>query len=492
VVNQGFSVQQILSQKQNTILAPQLQQGVRVLQLSSLELQNEIDAALTDNPFLEKMEMEVDFEINTDSLSKEQTPGKTRDKPGVDRARLIHGHAVSSVNIKSVSGSTSGNVSEAGTGSATDFLLETASEPTLHAFLRQQAYATPLSDKQLHILEILIDSVNDKGYLRVSIEEATQLAMPDFVVTRGEVASSIKVLQDFEPVGVGARTSSECLLLQLREMPDDTPGLELARNVVSECLLLMAQKKHSRIAQNLGSALTDVNVSCALIRQLDPFPGLQHAPMHQELIAPDLIVKRIADTWVVRLNPNLTPALSIHHEADDLLKLAKGHDGYEILKQSFQDAKVLLSNIERRYQTLLSVATLIIERQGDALEQGEAGLKPLTQKEIADLLGIHVSTVSRAVNDKYILTPDGVVELRSLFCSAISRSGGEDISSRAIQVQIKALIEGENTAKPLSDNKITEILRQRGIRIARRTVMKYREKLDIGSSPKRRQSKKGA
>jgi RNA polymerase sigma-54 factor len=489
MVSQGYSVNQVLSHKQTQILAPQLQQGVRILQLSSLELQNEIDVALSKNPFLEKMEMEADFDAPVNAKPGESEVRKSHDHSSSTSSSLIHGYAAKPPGLKQpASGLTSGSRPESGSGSgsASDFPLEMPSEPTLHAFLRQQANATPLSDRQHYILEILIDSVNDKGYLRISIDEAVQLAMPEYVVKRGAVAKVIGVLQGFEPVGVGARTSRECLLLQLRDWPEDTKGLELARQIVSQCLLFMAQKKDRQIAQKLGRSEAEVELSCALIRQLNPFPGMQIAPRREEMIAPDLIIKKIRDTWVVRLNPNLMPAISIHHESDDLLKLARGHESYQKLKQTLLDAKLLLSNIEKRYQTILRVATRVIERQSDSLEQGEAGIKPLTQKEISAALDIHVSTVSRAVNDKYILTPAGVVELRSFFCGSIPCTGGKDISSKAIQVQIKAMIEQEPGNKPLSDNKIAEALKQRGIHVARRTVMKYRVQLGIPASPQRR------
>jgi len=487
VVSQGFSVNQVLSLKQTTILAPQLQQGVRVLQLSSLELQNEIDAALLSNPFLEKMEMDTGFEPAQDSALREKEKSTSKQHAATSDYKTIQGYAASPPAMNPPgSGTTSGGKLDVFSGPGPDLLQEATSELTLHAFLRQQANATPLDDKQHHILEILIDSVNDNGYLRATVDDILQLAMPDYVVNRLEVAKAIAVLQDFEPVGVGARTSSECLLLQLKEMAAETQGLELAKLIVSRSLLLLAQKQYQKIALDLGQSEADVHLSITLIRQLNPFPGAQISPSREMRIAPDLIVKKVRDAWVVRLNPNLAPAISIHRESDDLLKLAKGHDGYQKLKQTLQDAKLLLSNIEKRYQTILRVATLVIQRQADSLEQGETALKPLTQKEIAGLLEIHVSTVSRAVNDKYILTPAGVVELRSFFCSSIRCSGGEDISSRAIQVQIKELIEQEPAGKPLSDNKITNVLEQRGIHVARRTVMKYREQMGIPASPQRR------
>lgn len=487
MVRQSYSIDQVLSHKQTTILAPQLQQGVRVLQLSSAELQNEIDVALLNNPFLEKMELDEGFETRADSRPQENESAKPRQKPESSSAGLIHGYAMNPSSIKQpVSGTTPGSRPENSPCSTSDYSLETPGKPTLHAILRQQAIATPMSDKEHHILEILIDSVNDKGYLRITVDEVMQLAMREYVVTRLEVTKAIGVLQDFEPVGVGARNSSECLLLQLQEMPESTRGLDLARTIVSRHLLLLAQKKFEQIAQELACSQADLQCAYTLIRQLDPFPGMQHAALREEYIAPDLMVKKIRGVWVVRLNPNLTPAISIHHESEDLLQLAQGHEGYQKLKQTLQDAKLLLSNIERRYQTILKVATLVINRQADSLEQGEAGLKPLTQKEIAGMLDIHVSTVSRAVNDKYILTPAGVVELRSFFCRSISSADGKGISSKAIQVQIRAMIEHEPREKPLSDNKITEALRQSGIHVARRTVMKYREQLGIPASPQRR------
>ena len=487
MASQGHAIHQVLSHKQSAILAPQLQQGVRVLQLSSVELQNEIDAALLSNPFLEKMELDVGFESSIESGPGENEAPKPHPKSGPAGGGIIHGLVAkpSTVN-QPLSGITSGSRPEYSPASNSNYSLETPAAPTLHEFLRQQAMATPLSDKQHHILEILIDSVNDKGYLRIKVDEVMQLAMQEYVVTRLEVAKAISVLQDFEPVGVGARNSSECLILQLAEMPESVPDLDLARKIVSRHLLLLAQKKYEQIGKKLACTLSDVQSAYALIRQLDPFPGMQHASMSEALIAPDLVVRKIRGAWVVRLNPNLAPAISIHSESEDLLKLAQGHEGYSKLKQSLLDAKLLLSNIQRRYQTVLKVATQVIERQADSLEQGEVELKPLTQKEIASKLDIHVSTVSRAVNDKYILTPAGVVELRSFFCGSIDSADGKRISSKAIQAQIQRMIEQEAPEKPLSDNKITETLKQRGIHVARRTVMKYREQLGFSASPQRR------
>jgi RNA polymerase sigma-54 factor len=486
-MNQGHSINQVLSHKQATILAPQLQQGVRLLQLSAAELQKEIDLALESNPFLEKM----DFDSGIESLTNESFIQKQKNTEGqtevLHNSQVIRGHLANPVTLKQAnSNPTLGGRPDAYSDSKFSAAMEASRELTLNDFLRQQASATPLSDKQHFILEMLVDSVNDRGYLRATIDDIVQLAMPDYVVSKVEVSKMIGVLQDFEPVGVGARTSSECLDIQLREKPTNTPGLELAKQIVKRYLLLLAKKNYRQIATELGLSEAELHVSIELIRQLNPFPGTLIASKHVEIIAPDLIVKKIRGSWVVRLNPNVTPAITVHHESADLLKLAKGQDGYEKLKQTLQDARLLLSNIEKRYQTILRVATLIIDRQLDFLEQGESALKPLTQKEIADRLEIHVSTVSRAVNDKFIMTPTGVVELSSFFCSAINCSGGASISSKAIQVQIKTLIDEEAKAKPLSDNKISNILQQRGIHVARRTIMKYRGQLGIPSSAHRR------
>lgn len=488
-MNKGYSIDQVLSLKQSTILAPQLQQGVHLLQLSSLELQTEIETALETNPFLEKLELGFDIGAENPAFSAlEAGRAKTREQQS-GSTTLIHGFSpASGMPAQTQTNSTAGQRSQTEGEGGNEMMLEVSDELSLQTYLLQQARSTPLAEQQHFILELLIDSVNDNGYLRASNEDIIQLAMPDYVVTSSQVSAMIQVLHDFEPVGVGARTASECLLLQLRDRPANTPGLDIARLIAKRHLLLLAQQKIQNIAVALGLAESELNTPIALIRQLNPFPGSVIASKVENFIAPDLVVKKVADQWVVRLNPNVAPAVCIHNESMALLELARGKKGYRKLKQEMQNAQSLLSNLEKRYRTLLQVARIIVERQNKYFDNGEVALTPLAQKDIAAALEVHVSTVSRAVNDKFLLAPGGVIELRYFFSSAILTIDGETISSKAIQAKIANMIGRETPRKPLSDQSITAILNEQGIRVARRTVSKYRERANIMASPKRRRA----
>lgn len=484
-MNKGYSITQTLAFKQTTILAPQLQQGVRLLALSSMDLQNEVELALESNPFLEKLDYETGIEARS-AISDprlRQKPPKHRESSVIQAYTPIVASTSASSSAK---GTTPGKHPDHSFSASANMVTEREREQNLSEYLHHQARTTPLSDKQHYILELLIDSVNDNGYLRARVDEIVQFAMPEYIVKRQEVIAMIRVLQDFEPVGVGARTPRECLQIQLNEYSEETPGLFIARQIIENYLPLLAAKSYSQISEKLKLKEAQLKQAIALIRQLDPFPGARISVFEETTIAPDLLLKKIEGKWVVRLNPNIAPAIVIHDESAQLLKLAKGQPGYERLKQELQAAQGLLSNLQRRYYTIYQIAKIIVERQNEFLDKGQIALKPLAQKEIAERLEIHVSTVSRAVNGKYILTPFGVLELRYFFSNAIPAKGGKHTSSRAIQALIKKIIDAEPPEKPLSDNIISTILEQQGFHVARRTVMKYRELLEIPPSPKRR------
>lgn len=485
-MSKGYSITQTLTLKQTTILAPQLQQGVRLLALSSMDLQSEIEQALMSNPFLEKLDYDTGIEARS-AISEpdfRQRPPVHRDSTVIQAYTPV---ALSAQNSKQ--GTTPGKRSDDSFSAGGEMPFEREQEQSLSDYLHIQARTTPLSDKQHHILELLIDSVNDNGYLRASVDEIMQFAMPEYIVRRQEVIAMIRVLQDFEPVGVGARTPRECLLIQLNEYSEETPGLFIARQIVEYYLPMLAEKAYSKIAEKLALSEAQLKQAITLVRKLNPFPGASISVSQDTTIAPDLLLKKVNAKWVVRLNPNIAPSIVIHDESVQLLKLAKGQPGYQKLKLELQNAQGLLSNLQRRYYTIYQIAQIIVERQNEFLDHGQIALKPMAQKDIAERLEIHVSTVSRAVNGKYILTPFGVLELRYFFSSAIPAKDGENTSSRAIQALIKQIIDAEPPEKPLSDNKIAALLEQQGFYVARRTVMKYRELLEIPSSPKRRQLK---
>jgi len=479
-MSNGYSATQTLILKQSTVLAPQLQQGVRLLALSSLDLQRELERELERNPFLEKLDYETG--IAGQSVLPEIPPRPT----GHRDSAVIQAYAPPPRGTQTAQGSTVGKRVDEGFGVGDTADLERPREQSLSAFLHSQAQSTPLSDKQHHILDLLIDSVNDNGYLRATADEIVQYAMPDYVIKRADVQAMISVLQDFEPVGVGARTPRECLLIQLNEYPEETAGLFIARTIVNEHLSLLAYKDYAQIATKLLLEESQLNVPIALIRRLNPFPGASMSVLHETTVVPDLLLKKVEGQWRVRLNPNVAPSIAIHDESAQLLQMAKGQRGYDELKQELQKAQGLLSNLQRRYYTIYRIACIMVERQTAFLEHGQIALKPLTQKEVAEQLELHVSTVSRAVNGKYIATPHGILEMRYFFSSAVSGRGGELTSARAIQALIKQIVEAESVNRPLSDARISAELEQRGYQVARRTVMKYRELLEIPSSPARR------
>ncbi|MCK5921998.1 MAG: hypothetical protein KAG66_13725, partial [Methylococcales bacterium] len=286
---------QVLSLKQTTILAPQLQQGVHLLNLSSIDLQTEVDTALETNPFLEKLELDADF--SADSLGADPRIPDTKKAPHPHQSAatsFIHGAApAASQPTPGQVNSTAGRRSSSQGDSAMESAFQISTEMTLHTYLHQQAQSTPLSDKQHHILELLVDSVNDNGYLRARSTDIVELAMPEYVVKKAEVFEMIRVLQDFEPVGVGARSASECLLMQLREKADDIPGLSLARQIIKDYLPMLAKQKITDIAAALGLDESALATPIALIKTLNPFPGASIASRVETYVTPDLILKKL-------------------------------------------------------------------------------------------------------------------------------------------------------------------------------------------------------
>lgn len=481
-MKQQLALKQGLKHQQTVALTPQLQQGVRMLQMSSLELDQEIGLALQKNPFLEKLEMETELVFSGSSL-KGRMPIKSDafKKRGTNAPFRALPQHMSAERQTNVSGKTSDAFAD-----FDEYDKHAVSQPSLHDFLHQQAAVSNLDKKQSHIMMLLVDSVNDRGYLRAKVSEIIELAAPNYVVTVSEVEAVIEKLHEFEPVGVGARSSRECLLIQLSELPQKTTGLDLARLIIKLYLHQLARGALTEIAERSAHTLAEVQTSIELIKTLDPFPGdrFNNAPVQS--VTPDLLARKMGPEWVVFLNPNIVPAVCLHHEALDLLSMAKGHSGYESLKKAYTDAQVLLGNIEKRFHTLLRLAQLVVDRQTAFLEQGQQELKPLIQKGIAKRLGVHASTVSRAIKDKYIATPTGTLPLSAFFSAPLNEGEGGGVCSKAVEAKIQTLIAAEMPLHPMSDAKLTALLNKRGIQIARRTVTKYRQRLGILSSDKRR------
>jgi RNA polymerase sigma-54 factor len=356
-----------------------------------------------------------------------------------------------------------------------------ASSETLASYLSTQLSMAQLSPEQRRIINYLIHSLDEDGYLRIGESEiANHLA-----VTVEAVQQAIRVLQSLEPAGVGARSLQECLYLQLVRLPNRN---ELAERIVSHYFLMFAEKAWKTLAKQLNVDIKDIQQVADLICTLQPRPGSHYAKAESHFIAPDLIVERCDEGFRVLLNDEVFPQLIWNSSYEKKISCGRDEQIEQFIKEKYQQFEWLVKSLEQRKQTLVNVMNKIVEKQAECFEKGFSALKPLTMREIAEALNIHESTVSRTVKNKFVQTPYGTVELRYFFSSAISlANASEDASAAQAKAFIKQLIEKENKSAPLSDQKLAELLYEKyGIVISRRTVAKYREQLNIPSSAKRK------
>lgn len=472
---------------QQLTLTPQLQLAIRLLQLPVLDLQAELREALEKNLMLE---MDDGFELappkgtqqipsdsadrGTATTGPENEAGSTTEFPDAYREELPYA-----------------DVSEFGTsygGNAPDD-AEDQRDYADHAgaslrdhLLAQLDVAFPEGDRK-YIATMLIDAIDDDGYLTESLEEICTSLAPELVTDADEVERVLACVQRFDPLGVGARDLSECLLLQLAPFAPDTPGLELVRRLAADCLAELGEQDYAAIRRRLGCSAEDLEHAVALLRSLNPRPGSAADTRPPEYIVPDVFVRRGNDGWQVEINPAIAPRLRVNTAYAGCL----GRGGeYSTLRTQLQEARWLVKSLEIRNETLIRVARAIVAHQQDFLERGEEGMRPLVLREIADTLELHESTVSRATTGKYMHTPRGVIEFRYFFSSQVAGSDGESVSSTAIRARIRKLISEENPQKPLSDSALTRMLVSEGIEVARRTVAKYRESMGFPSSNDRR------
>jgi RNA polymerase sigma-54 factor len=348
--------------------------------------------------------------------------------------------------------------------------------------LLQLDVALPEGDRKL-IATMLIDAIDDDGYLQDSLEEICAGLEPEIHTDVDEVERVLACVQRFDPLGVGARDLSECLLLQLAPFDPETPGLDLARRLAAECLAELGEQDYAAIRRRLGCDVEELELAVALLRSLNPRPGGVADSRPPEYVVPDVFVRRVESQWQVEINPAIAPRLRVNAAYAGCL----GRSGeYSTLRSQLQEARWLVKSLEIRNETLLRVARAIVSHQQDFLERGEEGMRPLVLREIAEALELHESTVSRATTGKYMHTPRGVFEFRYFFSSQVAGSDGESVSSTAIRARIRKLIADEDPAKPLSDSALARILVGEGIEVARRTVAKYRESMGFPSSNERR------
>jgi RNA polymerase sigma-54 factor len=471
---------------QQLVLTPQLRQALHLLQLSAAELEVELAAELQNNPLLDWAEEAPERAARDEASDGAGDAGP----PPVDGGES--GDADWDRGGDDWSGGASGSDTDGygrdgyGDGDARDSLAERVAEPeTLHDHLRWQLQLSHLSPRDLRIGLALVDAIDDDGYLREATDAIAAALRPDIVADADEVQAVLRQVQRLDPPGVGARDLGECLALQLQALPDGTPGRELALRVADGRIERLQKAGIPGLAAELGVAAEAMEVAVALLRGLDPRPGGQVGAIPVEAyVIPDCVVWRERGVWRVALDRGHLPRLSIHRGYEGMIGAASPADA-NYLRGRLQEARWLLKNLQARGETLLRVVGCLVRQQSGFLEFGDQALRPLTLREVASELGVHESTVSRAVGRKFVRTPRGTLPLRAFFASGIDTGAGGEASSTAIQSMIRRLVEAEDPRRPLSDARLADALKAAGVPVARRTVAKYREALHIPSSQDR-------
>jgi len=465
---------------QHLTLTPQLQQSIRLLQLSTVELGEEIERLLMDNPILEREDGESDAAAATAAGPDRGAPAGTSadEAPGGDPARNEELPADFATPWR---GTEDGSADEEGDRShaAPDL-------PTLRDHLIGELALTNLGVRDRALVALLIDALDEDGYLTQPLEDIAALMSAEAQVTVEELAIALRHLQNFEPAGVGARTPGECLALQIRAMkdnlPEDDPGggpvSALALGICEQHLELLASRDYARLKSLTGADDETLRAAQALIRGLNPRPGAAFARVEARYVIPDVVVRKVKGVWRASLNQEAMPRLRVNRLYADLAARPRGSGGNALAAQ-LQEARWLIKNVQQRFDTILRVSQAIVDRQRNFLEHGEVAMRPMVLREIADILGVHESTISRVTTQKYMATPRGTYELKYFFGSHVATDTGGAASSTAIRALIKQLVAAENAHTPLSDSRISQILGEQGIVVARRTIAKYRESLHI-------------
>ncbi len=490
---------------QHLTITPQLQQAIRLLQLSSLELQQEIQEALENNPLLEDLEDEgavrepsevpVEEAVTAesggdneggDSLASDEQP-VDRDAAIEDdplREELTGGNDDWEDNSESLSASATRN--EGGDG-LPDIDARNSAPTTLREHLLWQMQMAIFSPTDRRIAEAVIDAISEDGYLTCTLEEIQQSLSGELSVEIDEVQAVVHQIQNFDPAGVAARDLSECLQLQMRASPSSTPHLDNARRVAtSENLALLANRDFKQLKRSTRLSSEDLQEAIQLIQHLNPRPGGSVTSSHAGYITPDITVKKIRGTWRAELTSSATPRLGINQQYEKLIRRGVDTADNRYLQDKLQEARWFIKSLVSRNETLLKVARAIVDRQRAFFEHGAEAMKPLVLHDIAEIVGMHESTISRVTTSKYMLTPRGIFELKYFFSSHVGTSDGGTCSATAIRSLIKKLVDAEKPLKPISDSTIAEILAEQGIHVARRTVAKYREALNIPPSSLRK------
>ncbi|HFQ9758360.1 TPA: RNA polymerase factor sigma-54 [Escherichia coli] len=465
---------------QQLAMTPQLQQAIRLLQLSTLELQQELQQALESNPLLEQIDTHEEIDTR-----------ETQDSETLDTADALEQKEMPEELPLDASWDT---IYTAGTPSGTsgDYIddelpvYQGETTQTLQDYLMWQVELTPFSDTDRAIATSIVDAVDDTGYLTVPLEDILE-SMGDEEIDIDEVEAVLKRIQRFDPVGVAAKDLRDCLLIQLSQFDKTTPWLEEARLIISDHLDLLANHDFRTLMRVTRQKEDVLKEAVNLIQSLDPRPGQSIQTGEPEYVIPDVLVRKHNGHWTVELNSDSIPRLQINQHYASMCNNARNDGDSQFIRSNLQDAKWLIKSLESRNDTLLRVSRCIVEQQQAFFEQGEEYMKPMVLADIAQAVEMHESTISRVTTQKYLHSPRGIFELKYFFSSHVNTEGGGEASSTAIRALVKKLIAAENPAKPLSDSKLTSLLSEQGIMVARRTVAKYRESLSIPPSNQRKQ-----
>ncbi len=497
---------------QHLTMTPQLQQAIRLLQLSTVDLREEIQEALDSNMMLESSEdgagegdesaheAASNGELADVPMNGDTAPDQTAvDSYAIDDSTVELQDAVARTDLGDAGELPVDSVwediydapmlplSHSADHDGFEFENQDRSTETLHDHLEWQMQMSHFSERDQAIALSIIDGIDDRGYLAAPLAEIREgLAREIGDLEDGEVETVLRRIQHFDPVGVGARDLRECILIQLQYCDPQTPLLAEARELVDNHLELLGRREYTQLMRRLKCSQDDLLAIIALVQSVNPNPGDVIADRKVEYVIPDVIVTREKDAWKVELNPEAVPRVRINASYAGLVKRADNSADNTYMRNQLQEARWFVKSLQSRNDTLLKVATCIVERQRGFLEHGEEAMKALVLHDVAKAVEMHESTISRVTTQKYMHTPRGIFELKYFFSSHVSTDSGGECSATAIRALIRKFVAAEDRGKPLSDSKIATMLKAQGINVARRTIAKYRESLSIPSSSERR------
>ncbi|SIT41230.1 RNA polymerase sigma-54 factor [Paraburkholderia ribeironis] len=487
-----------LRTRQSLALTPRLQQSVRLLQLSSLEFQQELRTALDTNPFLEYDSSEPE-DVALAGVAPGDGTGATTATDTVAAAEPDVALADAAVNDTAESNgqddmpgdfpadySGRGSARQNGDSDGSDPAEWARSQPTLREQLHDSLRLYRLDDRDRAVARFIIEALDEDGYLRQELSELADSVDLEPELTEEELLVALRLVQSLDRPGLGARSLSECLALQVNALPADTLGREVARQIVEHHLERLARREQAELQKQIGCSAEELRVACALVRKLDPKPGNFYGRTEENYVVPDVIVRQVRTRWVVAINPAVQPRARIHRMYAELFAQSAGA-GRSPLAQQLQEARWLIRNAQQRFDTIQRVAECIVAHQRAFFQYGEIALKPMVLRDVADELGLHESTISRATGNKYMATPRGIFEFKHFFPRELGTESGGTCSAAAVRALLKEMIAAENTRDPLSDVTLAKMLADQGVLVARRTVAKYRHLMKVPPADLRRQ-----